>query len=353
MVTDATRKYRDIIAIGLVAVAAVYFVAALSMLFTVGNGYADGALDFTDKAALTSDSFPSLIPMAALVVAALLVTRYGDVGPVSRLVILAALGIAALDLLFGIITYFAQFGSGFGIAGPANKFVTAMFGLALLLLLALVLLYLYTALRSLPAATPASQPQWGAPGQPGYAGWGQPGSGSPGQGQAGYAPPGSAQPPWQQPAPTYGWGQPEAGTQQPGWGASAGQGTAAGGWGAPSDGWHDPAAAQQGQPASAWSQAGQEWGTSTSAAATPQWEQPQPSQQEQQPGWGAPTGASVWRPDESTDISDDPPADGAAYDGAAHDDVVPADAGSDGAADESGTEEQAEEPGGWWRRTEK
>lgn len=396
MVTDATRKYRDIIAIGLVAVAALYFIAALSMLFRSDTLFAGAGGSFADNAALSGYLFSSVVPVASLVLAVLLVTRYGEPAPTTRIVVLAALGIAALDVLFAVISFFAQFGSDldFGIGGTlgGGTFSGVVLGLAHLALLGAASLYLYTALRSLPAASPAPAPAppWGAPGQTGYGGWaspgaGQPGAGQPGLGQAGYGQQSPAQGSWQQPAPTYGWGQADSG-QQPSWGAPEGQAAAGSGWGAPSGGWHDPAAAQQGQPASAWTQAGQEWGASSSAPSAPAWDQqpqqPQPQQQPQQPVWGSPAGASEWRPDDAADTTDPQrPAESGDDRGPAVFDTTigeplaglaepsterfpdpaqadpagaePDSSGTDpdsSAAEQPGTEETSEDHGGWWRR---
>ena len=329
MLTDATRRYRDVLAVGLLVVAGLYFIAALSMLFRSDPVFAGPGGGFADSAALSGYLFTSVVPVGCLVLAALLTTRYGDPGPASRLVVLAALGLAGLDGLFALITFFAQFGSdlGYGFAGTlaGGAFSGAVIGLAHLVLLAAAALYLYSALRSLPAAAPAAQPQWGAPGIGGPA-WGSPGT-----------PPGAVPQAWPQQAPTYGWGRSDQG-QHPAWGAPTGPAAEApyapGGWGAPAAaGWHDPAAAQQGQPASSWSRAGQEWGVPAAPPAAP-------AEHEQQPA-----GASAWTPPPAAPAESDGPDDSV---GDERSDAVPTAAPEP----DAGADDPAQDRSGWWRRTD-
>jgi hypothetical protein len=276
VVNEATKKYREPVAFALLAVGALWFIAVLSLLFKTDNFGLPGDLGFATRAAIVGGLFESPVPVLSLVVAVILVTALGGHTRNARIVVLAALGIGALDLLFGIITFFAQFGAhaGFGVSsiGPAGKVTGTFFGLGLLLFLAAAVAYMVFAFQSLPA--PSAQPQW-APGQQGY-GTGQPGWGQPGQG---YGQPQQG-----------GWGQQSSG---PGWGAGP-TGPAGAGWaGYPGQG-------QGGAP----SGAGQSWGTATGqgwAEATAQsWHQQpgwgqQPSQQQtwgqqpgQQQGWGQP-----------------------------------------------------------------
>lgn len=79
---------------------------------------------------------------------------------------------------------------------------------------------------------PGNGPQWGAPGQPGAQGWGNPSWGNPGWGQPGWGQPG------QQGWGVQSWGQPAQGQPgQQGWGRPGAQG-----WGnpAPQPGWNAP-----------------------------------------------------------------------------------------------------------------
>lgn len=328
MATDETRRYRDLIAFGLLAVAALYFVGALSLLFSSGDGLFGSGLGFADKAALNGYLFTAVIPILSLVVAALLVTRYGEPSGSARVVVLAALGIAALDLLFALITFFAQLGSsqGVGFQGTSGgKFVGVVLGLAHLLLLGLAGLYLVTALRSLPTPAGAAQRPWGTqPGQPPYGQPGQPAWGQPGQ------------QPWGQPQWSYG-SAPASQGQQGAWGqpGAAGQAPPAvpGGWGGASGGWHDPAAAQQGQPASAWTQPGQDWAQPAGSAG--EWDE------RGQSAWGQSAGASEWTPEPET--PSEPQTHTEAESAAGESSPVEA-APADG---------PTAEPQGWWRRPEK
>ncbi len=368
MVNDATRKYRDLIAFGLLAVAALYFIGALSVLFNTDTGF-----DFADKASVSVFLFASLMPILSLVVAALLVTQYGEPSSSSRIVVLIALAIAALELLFTAITFFAQLGSNLPdgpLGGPSGgKAIAIVFGLAHLLLLALAGLYLYTALRSLPSPARARQPAWGygqpgyGPGQPGY-GPGQPGygPGQPAWGSPAPSAPAGQQSWWQPPGSSYGWGAGSPG-QPGGWSQQGAAPQASppphqGGWSDPAVGWHDPAAAQQGQPASSWTQSGQGW-SPPEAPSTNEWDQSGEN------SWAQPSGASEWTPEPA-----DPPApaaEPAAGAGGAQPGVV-VDAGDgeqqpgtseDGSADDAvaASEPPADEPptesGGWWSRREK
>lgn len=227
MDSDASRRYRDLIAIGLLVVAALYLVAALTALFTIGDGYPDGALEFADRAGLSSGLFAAPLPIASLVVATLLVTRFGEPSSNSRIVVVAALGIAAVDLVFGLITYVAQFGSdfGLGVAGmPTNRLVRGALGLALLLALGLACLFLSTALRSVSASLQSTEGVAAGPGDDvgtsSSAMWTGPGENSPHVGDS------------------------------EGVSDSASQ---------PEVSWEDLTAAQQGLPASAWSSPAETW----------------------------------------------------------------------------------------------
>lgn len=343
MVTDATKKYRDLLAYGLLAVAVLALIAALSLLFKSGDDIGNG-VGFAEKAAIFGSLFESGLTVLALVGAVVLVTRLGEPSSHARIVVLAALAVASIFLLFAVITLFAQFGADSTVIGDhyagvngAGKAVGAILGLAQLLFLALVVWYFVTALQSLPA--PAGKPaqQWGAGpgfgpyGAPNQQAWGQPGQG---YGQGG-------QQAWgQPPAPSYGWA------------------ASPGGWSDPATGWHDPAAAQQGQPASSWSQAGQEWAPPGSSSAG-QWDQPAPST------WAQPAGASEWTPQAAGSGGGDsgapPPEPGPdpsvttvspdVHTPAADD--VAASAESSPAPSEPAASEPPPEQGGWWRRPQK
>jgi FtsH-binding integral membrane protein len=231
VVNDVTKKYRDLLAYGLLAVASLALITGLSLIFKSGDDLGAN-IGFAEKAALFGSAFESGLIVLPLVGAVFLVTRFGELSRQARIVVLAALALGAVALLFGLITFFAQFGADTGliranfsgIAG-AGKTVGVIAGLAQLLFLAVALGYVVTTYRGLPAPVAAPMPQWGA-GQQGWGqqGWGQPGWGQPSWGQPGWGsgqqqgwghpagpPPGWGPPPptagWAQPDPT-GWGQP-------------------------------------------------------------------------------------------------------------------------------------------------
>lgn len=257
MINDATKKYRELMGFGLLAAAALGLISALSLLFKSGDDLGSG-VGFSEKSAAFGYLFESWLVVLALVGAVVLVTRLGDLSASARIVVLAAMGIGGVDVLFAVITFFAQFGADsqagvtlFGGVLGAGKTVGVLLGLAHLIVLLVALLFLYTAFQSLPAPAAAPASQWGV---------------GPGVGQYGaQQPPGApGQQPWQQPDQGYGqqgWaqpGQPYPGqTQQP-----------------TSSGWTTPAAGQQGWAAPAASAQQQ--------PSAPAWPQPDP------PGWGQP-----------------------------------------------------------------
>lgn len=243
MVTDATRKYREPMAYGLIAVAVLVFIGSLSLLFKSGDDLG-GNVGFAEKSALFGTLFESALLVLSLVGAVILVTRLGEHSANARVVVLAALGIAGLDLLFALITFFAQFAADSDVIGDrfagvtgAGKAVGVILGLAQLLVPVIALGYICTAFQSLPAPAAKPAPQWGGGpgfgsyGAPNQQGWAQPEQGY-GQGQQqswgqqgssyGWAPPGDSQPPaWGHQPSGGGWGAPAAGgwPQQPGYAA--------------------------------------------------------------------------------------------------------------------------------------
>ena len=243
MVTEAIKKVRDIFAYGLLAVAVLYLISALSLLFKSED---DVGLDFSGKAAVFSHLFAHPVLVFALLAAVALAVGFGGASKNARTVVLVALGIAGVALLLRLICWFSGFGAddssfaneAFGGVLGAGKVVGSLLGLAELLLLGLAAWFAYTALQSLPKAAASTASSWGQPqgygGQQGYGQqpWGQQVSGYPGQAS---------------------WGQ-----QGQGWGTGAGGGATA--TGTPAAGWGDQShaqAEQQGQPASAWTGADQ------------------------------------------------------------------------------------------------
>ncbi|MDP9318503.1 MAG: hypothetical protein M3O94_05400, partial [Actinomycetota bacterium] len=286
MVTDETRKYRDLISYALLGVGALYFIGALSLLFK-----STGGAGFATKSAFVGTYFEAPVPVVCLVVAVLLVTRFGELSTNARIVVLAALGIGGLDLLFAVITFFAQFGAdaGFGFAGvgPAGKVVGVILGLAQLTFLGAACFFFYTAFQSLPApAVAAPQPwvgdggfaQYGAPTQQA---WGQPDQSYPQQGypQQGYP----------QQGPSQGWATPGE-SQPPAWGQAPSAPAAPTAPAAPAGPAAPPPASSWAQPApTGWTQQQpQQYGSpaapvppqhvSEPTTQTPVWGQPEQSQ---------------------------------------------------------------------------
>jgi hypothetical protein len=314
---DATKKYREPLAFGLLAVSVLWFVGSLSLLLKSTD------IGFATKSAYVGGLFESPITVGSVVVAVLLVTRYGEPSRNARVVVLAALGIGGLDLLFAIICFFAQFGSdiasGFEGIGGAGKGVGAILGLAALIFLAVAELFVFTALQGLPAPVSSAANPWGgsasgyagpqAGAAGGQSGWARPdpaagygsAQGSPGYGQASAYPTpgqGSVQPGgWGQPAQDYSW------TSRPGdpggWGAQAGQ--------PQSSGWSQfgtPPGGRPEQPTSvAWGQAAQPQTAGSSGSSSwpaddagqqGQWIQPAPTPDDGAGNGGEPSDTSSW-----------------------------------------------------------
>ncbi len=240
MVTEATKKFRDVFAYGLLGVAALYLLSGLSLLFMSE----DEVGPFSQRAALFGHVFTHPLLVLSLLGAVLLAVGFGAASKNAKLIVAAAMAIAATALLFALISWFSGFSSveAFGGVLGAGKVVSILLGLAQLLMLGLTAFFAYTAFQSLPkAASKTTDTAWsqggGQPGQgylpgQGYApnqGYGQgpgygPGAAQGGQWQTqqgyvepqqGYGYQSPAQPTWEQaPAqPTY----PQGVQQQGGW----------------------------------------------------------------------------------------------------------------------------------------
>lgn len=304
MVTDALKKFREIFAYGLLAVAALYLISGLSLLM---KSQSDVGLDFSGKAAAFGYLFAHPVLIFCVVAAVALVVGFGEVTKNARIVVLAALAIAGVALLLALISLFASFGAnearyGAGIFGGvlgAGKIVGLLLGLAQLLLLGLAAWFAFTAFRALPRTASAAQAasSWGqGQGYAGSQGYGQPW----GQQDAGYA--------------QQGWGQPA----QSGWQAGPVAGATA--VGASATGWGDQYQSQpehQGQPAAAWgnpestyagttegqpawgapAQPQQQWGAQQPTVGGQQWAQPESGQPvERQGATAADAETSRWEP---------------------------------------------------------
>ena len=241
MVTDSVKKYRDIVAIGLLAAVALEVVLTFALLLKdVDEIYGGSSADtgFAFKSALLTSSFVNPILLLLVAIAVALVVHLGEPSKLARVVTIAALALLGLMILLGLITWVAAltadevdrfFGSfaGFTLAG---KVTGSLAMLGLFLLAAVAVLYVFSALRGLPArvkAQPQDQQQWG--GQPGQWG-GQPAAGTWGGSQS--APSQHGQAPQGQVGQQAQQAQQAQQGQQSGWGQDPAQ------WGAaPSAAW--------------------------------------------------------------------------------------------------------------------
>jgi hypothetical protein len=163
VVTDATKKLREPVAYILLAFAGLVALASLIRLF-VGSEFTSSA--GVVQGTLTPPGLTALVLLAALVGAVWLVTEAGERTPNARTVTLAALAIAGLIVLLGLITAFA----GFGETGDAGlKLVGFLYALGGLALYGAVGLFLVKTFRSFPA--PVRAPKGSQHGQ--FAGQGQ------------------------------------------------------------------------------------------------------------------------------------------------------------------------------------
>ncbi len=347
MVTEAIKKFRDIFAYGLLAVAALYLISALSLLFKSKD---DVGLDFSGKAAVFGYLFAHPLLVLSLIAAVALAVGFGEASKNARIVTLVALGIAAVALLLGLICWFSGFGADdsdlnsvglFGGVFGAGKVVGIFLGLAQLLLLGLAAWFAYTALQSLPKTSGSTASAWGQPqGYGGQQAYGQP---SWGQQSSGYP----AQPGWGQPG-QQGWG---AGTS----GATAVTGaTAAGSWGdqsqaqadqqgQPASSWTSP---EQQQPVAGWGQPGQQGQPGQSSQAWGQPEQVPPQQQ----SWGSPAHptAAQWGQPEGASAHD---PSGAQASGSERPGAPEARTSAEqGEQDQRSDGEQPPPAGGWWQQ---
>lgn len=369
MVTEAIKKVRDIFAYGLLAVAALYLISALSLLFKSED---DVGLDFSGKAAVFGHMFAHPILVFSLLAAVALAIGFGGESKNARTVVLVALGIAGVALLLRLICWFSGFGAddgsgleAFGGVLGAGKIVGILLGLADLLLLGLAAWFAFTALQSLPKTSQSTATSWGQQGYAGQQGYGQQSWGQQGSGYSGQA----------------GWGQ-----QGQGWGTgAAGGATAAGATAAGAGGWGDQSqiqAEQQGQPASAWTGSDQgysgpeqggysppadpqhaqsSWGQPGQPGQSAQgWGQPESGQQPPQQSWGAPAhptssqwgqpeGASAVDPSTAAGSTAERPAQtGSEQTGSAQ--TEQRDPSSPEPRDQESRPEGEQPPQGWWQR---
>ncbi len=307
MVTEATKKIREIVAFGLLGVVAVLVVNYFALLFKSEPGPL-GKETFSTMSALEQGRFVSPVLVGLVVLAVVLVTHLGDVTKAARNITIAALALLGVMVLLGVVTWIAALTAkniDFFVGGALGqgKVTGSIVQLAYLTLAGLAGFFTFTVLSALPAAvrTDAAQPAgWSgydpsqyAPGQapgavpPTWAAQQPPGPGqswaSPAEQQQWAQP--AAQPQWGQPGEQPQWAQPAAQPQwgqpgeQPQWGQHAEQQQ----WAQPAEQqqaapaeqqqWGQPAEQQQAAPA----EGGQEWtgtGQHTDLGATQQWTPP-------------------------------------------------------------------------------
>ncbi len=224
MVTDALRRSRQVLAYGLLLVAALYCVAALSLMF---KSRSDVRLDFAGKSAAFGYLFASPVLVFSLFAAVALAGGLNGAVSSARVVALFALVVGGMALALAVLTFLAGVTATerpyvpFGGVLGAGRYVGTVLGLAQLLLLALVTWFAFTVFRSTPPLAPSSpsEPQtitgleygksrWGRdPGYPADSGWDPSG-----QGQQ-FTPPGGSS--------AAGWGAQYQGQPAAVWGTDA------------------------------------------------------------------------------------------------------------------------------------
>jgi hypothetical protein len=289
LVTEATKKIREILAFGLLGVAAVLVVTYFFLLFKTEQG-PFGKGTFSTMSALEMSRFVSPVLVGLIVLAVVLVTHLGDVTNSARNITISALVLLGVMMLLGLVTWIAALtadnldyfiGDGLG----QGKVTGSIVQLAYLALAGLAGLFTFTVLSALPAPVRQGAAQAGgwAGYDPSQFGQGQPGQPAGAQQWAGQQPADPSQP-WPSPAEQQQWAQPAE--QQ--WGQPSEQSQ----WGQqpPPPQWEQPSEPSQwGQPSEPGQPAG--WNQPPWPPAeqqpTPPAEQQQPSPAEQQQ-WAAP-----------------------------------------------------------------
>ena len=108
MVSDATKKYREIFAYGLLGVAALYFIGGLSLLFKSGDDL--GGAGFADKSALFGYVFTHPLLVISLFGAVALATAWEDNSKNAKTIVRSPSGSARCRLLLALICWLAAFG---------------------------------------------------------------------------------------------------------------------------------------------------------------------------------------------------------------------------------------------------
>ena len=272
MVTESTKKLRELLAFVLLGVVAALILVSLSLLF---KDFGPG-VEFSLKSALVQGDLVNPVYVLLLVAAVVMVTHLGEPTPQARTITIGAMAILGVMALLGLLTWISSLsvddGSagmgqlwGFGGLEGAEKVGGSFAMIVLLALIGAAIYFCLTTFQALPS-TPKQNQQWGAQ-QPGQ--WG--GQMPPQQGAWGGQPqqqwdsqPGAPQGQWgaQQPVQDQ-WGQPQP--QQ--WDGESG---------APQGSWGQPQEAPQHQ-----------WDGESQPPQQASWGQPQEAPREQ-PQWGQP-----------------------------------------------------------------
>lgn len=267
-VLAAVRKFSDLLAFLLLGYVALEFLLALGRLLVARKGYLGiPQSTFSQRAAFVDSSFLSLLTLAAVVAAVVLVIGVGQRSKLARPVVIIALALLAFGALLGLITMLASLFTHSSYTTGRDK-AESLLGLLVVLAIYVVVGLVLLAVLGSAELRPAPKPQraYGQysggqqGGQQGYGGY------PPAQPAYGYHQPQGqydSQPTYQPPAPAY--DQPPPGVQQHGQPYES----------APPI-WEQPATPPPAQPA-AWPQ------PQAQPQAQPQQPQ-QPSPQQQPPG---------------------------------------------------------------------
>ncbi len=222
MNTEALQKLREPAAFALIGAAGLQLLAGLISLFSYGgftlNAYGESA----------GYGLFANLQLALAVVTAVILATWGRTSPQARNVVLAALGVAGLALLFGLLSLLA----GLVAEGPGGASKAAMFFWAVskLVVCGAAAYFVFHHFQAMQPARPAPAPgmggqvyggqppygqdqygqQYGQPGQQQYGQYGQDPYGQPQQGQQQYGAPEQQQ--YGQQGQQY--GQPDYGQQQ-------------------------------------------------------------------------------------------------------------------------------------------
>ena len=156
MVARSIRTLPRGLSYGLLVVAGLYFVSALSSLLVQSAGAV--GLDFSERSAAFGYLFASPLFVFSLVGAVALAACLEDVTVAGRVALLAS-GLSSLALAFAVVTFVAGLPAAWGSSLPssgapaASRYVDVLLGVAHVLLLGLTTWFALTVARSLRTQT--------------------------------------------------------------------------------------------------------------------------------------------------------------------------------------------------------